>query len=78
MEWTIFIDSYLHEVVHIVEVIEGLYPALVARSTISHPSSAQSSFQFGWLHQYLLDTDVTPDAIPVMTRVTNNVVPLGS
>ena len=78
MEWTMFIDSYLHEVVHIGEVIESLYPALVARITISHPPSAQSSFRLYCLHQCLLDTDVTSGARPVMTRVTNNVVPLGS
>ena len=52
-----FLDTLFH--VDIGKVIEGLYPALVARITIPHPPSAQPLLRFGRLHQSLLNTDVT-------------------
>ena len=54
-----FLDTLFYAVVDIGKVIEGLYPALVARITIPHPPSAQPIFRLGRLHQSLLNTDVT-------------------
>ena len=73
-----FLDSYLHEIVDIGEVVESLHSTLMTRITISHPPSAQASFGPGRLHQLLLDTNVTLGARSLMTRVTDNVVPVGS
>ena len=73
-----FLYSYLHEVVDIGEVVEGLHPTLMARSTISHPLSTQASVGLGHHHQRMLDTDVTPGARSLVARVTENVVPVGS
>ena len=73
-----FLDSYLHEIVAIGEVVEGLHPTLMARISISHPLSAEASFGLGRIHQRLLDTDVTPGARSLMARVTDNVFPVGS
>ena len=73
-----FLDSYLHEIVDIGEVVEGLHPTLMARITISHPPSAQASFGLGRLHQRLFDTNVTPGTRSLMARVTDNMVPVGS
>ena len=44
VEWTMFLDTFLHALVDSGEVVEGLYPALVARITIPHPPSAQTTF----------------------------------
>ena len=73
-----FRDSYLHEIIDIGEVVEGLNPTLMARIIISHPPSAQASFGLGRLHHRLLDTDVTPVARSLMARVMDNVVPVDS
>ena len=78
VDWTMFLESYLHEVIDIGEVFEGLHPTLMAIITISHPPSAQASFRLGRLHQRLLDTDSMPGARPLMAMVTDNVVLIGS
>ena len=44
VEWTMFLDTFLHTLVDIGEVVEGVHPAFVARITIPHPPSAQPTF----------------------------------
>ena len=73
-----FLDTLFYAVVDIGKVIEGLYPALVARITIPHPPSAQPIFRLGRLHQSLL-TQMShhPGTRPFITRVMDNMVPMG-
>jgi hypothetical protein len=73
-----FLDTFLHALVHIREVVESLHPTLVTRITIPHPPSAQPTFRLCRLHQFLLNTDVSPGARPIMTRVPDNVVAVDS
>ncbi|KAF3859148.1 hypothetical protein F7725_021547 [Dissostichus mawsoni] len=44
VERSMFLDTFLHALVDIGEVIKGEHPALVTRITVSHPPSAQSTF----------------------------------
>ena len=72
-----FLDAFFYALVDIEEVVDGLYPALLARITIPHSPSAQPTFRLGRLHQFLLHIDVTPGARPFMARVMNNMAPMG-
>ena len=47
VEWTMFLDSYLHEVVDIGEVVEGQHSTLMARNIISNSPSSQTSVGYG-------------------------------
>ena len=71
VEWTMFLDTLLN-------VVEGLYPALAARITIPCSLSAQPTLWLGRLHQSQLNTDVTPDTRLFMTSVMDNMVPMDS
>jgi len=44
VKWTVILDALFHAVINVGKVVKGLYPVLVARVTIPHPPSNQSTF----------------------------------
>ena len=70
-----FLDTLFHAVVDIGKVIEGLYPALVARITIPqlNPSSDLAAF----ISLCSIQMSHHPGTRPFMTRVMDNMVPMG-
>ena len=50
MEWCIFTNIFFQPLVDVRKVTEGEHPAFVVRKTVSHSSSAMSTFWLGCLH----------------------------